>query len=144
MTAPEQARPLRVRALRSPSQPDTIVLIIGGPIKRADIPLLCGRVRRLLEKCQAEVLVCDAGGFADPDAVVVDALARLRLTVRRMGGELRLLRVGGELRDLLALTGLSEVVLAYDELALESRGQPEQRQQACGVEEEGETGDLPA
>ena len=65
----------------------------------------------------------------------VEALARLQLAARRRGLDLRLHVVSRELRDLIQLAGLTQV------LGVEPRGQPEEREQRVGVEEEGELGD---
>jgi hypothetical protein len=74
----------------------------------------------------------------DPDAATIDVLARLQLGSRRSGLELRLRNASGELQELLAFVGLDEV------LCVEAGGQPEQREQRVGVEEERELGDPPA
>ena len=79
-------------------------------------------------------LVCDVGALA-PDAVTIDALARLQLTARRLGREVRLRHASSELQELLAFVGLREV------LRVEARGQPEEREQRIGVEEEREFDD---
>jgi gamma-glutamyl:cysteine ligase YbdK (ATP-grasp superfamily) len=71
----------------------------------------------------------------DPDVATIDALARLQLTSRRIGLELRLRSASTELQELLAFVGLGEA------LRLEAGGQPEQREQRVGVEEERELGD---
>ena len=86
-----------------------LVLVLGGSIARQEIPALCERVRATLE-CSGEGPVdCDVGAL-DPDAVSVDALARLQLTARRLGRTVRLRHSCGELQELLALTGLREVL----------------------------------
>ena len=64
-----------------------------------------------------------------PDLASVGVLARLRLRGLRMRG------VSGELAELVAFCGLAEA------LGIESRRQPEEREQRLGVEEEGELGD---
>jgi len=79
-------------------------------------------------------IVCDVGALA-PDAVTVDALARLQLTARRLGMEMRLRHASSELQDLLAFVGLCTV------LRVEAGGQAEQREQRLGVEEEREVDD---
>jgi ABC-type transporter Mla MlaB component len=117
-------------------EPSTIVFVFSGPIARADVPLLSERVRVLLEGSHADLVVCDVGALVDPDAVTIDVLARLRLTARRLGRRVGLLDACGELQDLLALTGLSDVLPPCEELALEPGGQTEQREPAGGVEEE--------
>ena len=79
-------------------------------------------------------IVCDVGALA-PDAVAVDALARLQLTARRLGLEIRLRDASSELQDLLTFVGLRNV------LRVEAGGQAEQREQRLGVEEEREVDD---
>jgi anti-anti-sigma regulatory factor len=76
-------------------------------------------------------IVCDVSAL-DPDALTIDALARLQLSSRRVGLEIRLRHASNELQELLAFVGLDEV------LRLEAGGQPEQREQRVGVEEERE------
>ena len=68
----------------------------------------------------------------DSDALTIDALARLQLSSRRVGLEVRLRHASNELQELLAFVGLDEV------LRLEAGGQAEQREQRVGVEEERE------
>ena len=60
------------------SVPQTIAFAIGGPITRGDLAGLCERVCALLETSGADVALCDVRGVG-PDAVTVDALARLQL-----------------------------------------------------------------
>ncbi|HEY3725518.1 MAG TPA: STAS domain-containing protein [Acidimicrobiia bacterium] len=91
-------------------------LVVEPPLHRADIPGLCGRVCRLLTASDAPRIVCDVGAFPDADAVVVDALAQLQLAARRLGRTVELRRAGPELRALLTLMGLGDVVsFASDE-----------------------------
>jgi ABC-type transporter Mla MlaB component len=87
----------------------TIVFAIGGPITRADLPGLCERVCALLEHSGADVALCDVSGVV-PDAVTIDALARLQLAARRHGCQVRLRGASSELRELLAFMGLSDVL----------------------------------
>jgi ABC-type transporter Mla MlaB component len=77
-------------------------------ITRAAVPWLCDHVRRLLDRSDADLVTCDVGALSDPDPTSVDALARLQLTARRMGGSIRLRHVQTKLADLLELTGLCE------------------------------------
>ncbi len=142
LAAPEDSWPTtRVCELRPPSGPSTIVLVISGPIVRTDVPGLCGRVRAALNRTHGELVVCDVSALADPDAVTVDALARLQLTARRLGRHVRLRHACGELRDLIALMGLQGVVRPYAALPRESPWQTEEREPTPGVEEEGDPGD---
>jgi ABC-type transporter Mla MlaB component len=129
------------RAPRPPPEPNAIDVVIGGPIGPADVPRLWGLVGALLEGTDVEVVVCDVEALADPDAATVDALARLQLTARRLGRQVRLRHACGELQELLALMGLSDTVPICAELALGSRGKVEEREPAHGVEEEADPAD---
>ena len=85
-------------------------LAITGPLFRHDIPELCRRARLMLEAAGDDVLICDVGGLTGCDAVAVDALARLQLTARRQGSEMKVRAASPDLTDLIALTGLSDVL----------------------------------
>ena len=89
--------------------PQTLAFAIRGPIRRADLPGLCERVCGLLAGSAVEVAVCDVRGV-DPDAVTVDALARLQLAARRHGCHVRLRNASGELLELLEFMGLCDVL----------------------------------
>ncbi len=102
-----------------------MVVEITGPIERADIPVLCERLRIALLAGTAELVVCDVGGLADPDCVAVDALARLQLTASRLGRRLALREVSPELGALLSFCGLSEMLLQGTGSGVEARRQPE-------------------
>jgi ABC-type transporter Mla MlaB component len=91
------------------SVPQPLVFAISGPISRADLPGLCECVCVLLEQNEADVVVCDVSGVR-PDAVTVDALARLQLAARRRACQVRLRNVSDELRELLAFMGLRDVL----------------------------------
>jgi ABC-type transporter Mla MlaB component len=110
-----------------------------GPVTRDAIPAMCERARRLLEGCDAGPVSCDVGALADPDAITIDALARLQLTARRLGYRVELRGTCEELEDLLSVTGLLEVLTgggAVVASAVEAWGEPELREQAFRVEEE--------
>jgi ABC-type transporter Mla MlaB component len=93
-----------------PAQPaKTVAFAIRGPIDRADLPGLCERVCAVLERSRVEVALCDVSGI-DPDAVTVDALARLQLAARRHGCQVRLRHASAELRELVAFMGLRDVL----------------------------------
>ena len=76
-----------------------------------------------------------AGGPSSVSLSTIDALARLRLSARRRGLELRPVRVPDDVRELARFLGLAEA------LGIEARRQPEEREQRLGVEEEGELDD---
>lgn len=86
-------------------------------------------------------MVCDVADVAVPDAVTVEALARLRLTASRYGRRLVVGGAGADVRRLVRLFGLAE---ALPEASVEAGGQPEQREQAGGVEEVVDGRDLSA
>ena len=89
--------------------PRTIQFAIRGPIARGDLPGLCDRVCALLQGTAAEVALCDVSGV-DPDAVTVDALARLQLAARRHTCQVRLCQASDELLELVAFMGLQDVL----------------------------------
>lgn len=90
-----------------------LTFAIYGPISRPDLPGLCDRVCALLAAGAPQVALCDVRGVP-ADAVTVDALARLQLAARRSGCEVRLQNTTRELRELVALMGLAEVVVDDD------------------------------
>jgi hypothetical protein len=96
-----------------------------------------------------EVVLWRMDGVPDPDLWVVDALARLQLAARRVGGSIRLRNPCDRLRALLDVVGLTEVfpdvvidaagsdpgaAEARSALPLEAGGQPE-RGEELRVEE---------
>jgi ABC-type transporter Mla MlaB component len=91
------------------SGPQSVAFAIRGPISRADLPGLCDRVCGLLEENDAETVLCDVQGV-EPDAVTVDALARLQLAARRHGCRVRLCSTSKALRDLVSFMGLADVL----------------------------------
>jgi ABC-type transporter Mla MlaB component len=90
------------------SAPQTIAFAIWGPIAGTDLPGLCDRVCTLLAT-GARVALCDVSGV-DPDAVTVDALARLQLAAQRCGCQVRLRNASEELLELVAFMGLRDVL----------------------------------
>ena len=84
-----------------------------------------------------KTIACHVGELANPDAGTIDTLARLALTTRRLGYEIRLQRASEELAELLALAGLSDV------LGVEPRGQTEEGEERVGVQEERQLDDPP-
>jgi ABC-type transporter Mla MlaB component len=89
--------------------PEPFAFSITGPIARDDLPGLCERVCALLERSDAEVALCDVSGVA-PDAVTVDALARLQLAAQRRGCQVRLRHASKELVGLVTFMGLRDVL----------------------------------
>jgi hypothetical protein len=73
----------------------------------------------------------------DSSVAAVDHIARLRLCMGRGGYRLCLSNVSEELGRVIQLAGLAEC------LGVEMQGQPEEREQSRGVEEEGDLADPP-
>ena len=122
--------------------PGGTVLVMIGPVTRDAIPAMCERARRLFEG-DAGPVVRDVGALAEPDAITVDALARLQLTARRVGCTVSSGAPARSSRTSLALTGLLGVLTgggAAVASAVET-WEPELREQALRVEEEADPGD---
>jgi ABC-type transporter Mla MlaB component len=90
--------------------PRTLAFAIRGPIAQADLPGLCDRVCALLAGSAALTATCDVEGIV-PDAVTVDALAKLQLAARRRGCRITLENASPELCGLVAFMGLTEVLV---------------------------------
>lgn len=110
-----------------------VVLVITGPMSHSEVPGLLNGVRRLLAGSDGGVVVCDVGGVTDPDLCTVDALARLQLTARELGGGIRLRHASSQLRELLAFAGLDDVVSLG--LRLQPRGEAEEWEKPGRVQE---------
>lgn len=87
----------------------TIRFAVRGPIERKDLPGLADRVCALLGDNPGTVAECDVTGVA-PDAVTVDALARLQLAATRRNCRLKLRNASAELLELLVLMGLDDAL----------------------------------
>jgi ABC-type transporter Mla MlaB component len=87
----------------------SIVFQIEGPITRADLPGLCDRVCGIFERSGADTAYCRVCNV-EPDAVVVDALARLQLAAQRHRCQVRLRDASPELLELVAFMGLRDVL----------------------------------
>jgi len=94
-----------------------------------------GAPARSFETMGDSAIVLDADLVGEPDLRAIDLLARLQLAARRAGLELRLRNATDELLELVAFAGLADV------LRLEAGGQPEEREERLGVEEERELDD---
>lgn len=105
-----------------PAAPRTVVVAVGGRIRPGDVPLLCARLREVLDDPAVEGVVCDVGGLRRPDVVALEALARLQLAARRRGRRVALRNVGADLRALLAVTGLADLVPVEGEAGVDGPG----------------------
>ena len=88
----------------------TIRFTVWGPILRSDIEGLTVRVCRLLEQGKPEIALCECRSIDVPDAVVVEALARLQLAAQRNACRVWLVNASQELHDLVAFMGLTDVI----------------------------------
>lgn len=127
----------------------TVALRVPARIAPSDVPALARRMSALLHGTTAGEpgceLRCDVSELV-ADAPAIDALARLTLIARRRGARLWLCGAQPDLRALLAFAGLSGVVPCGDapggdRSGLDPRRQPEQREEALGVEEERDPAD---
>jgi len=91
------------------SAPETFTFAIRGPITRGDLPGLSDRVCALLTDGGAGRAVCDVRDVA-PDAVTVDALARLQLAAHRHRCRIVLCHASAELRELVEFMGLADLL----------------------------------
>jgi hypothetical protein len=89
--------------------PDQVCFEVHGPIARRDLSGLCNRVRSVLRERGPGDVLCDVQ-TVEPDAVTVDALARLQLAARRNGCRVRLCNASPELLELVAYLGLDDVI----------------------------------
>jgi ABC-type transporter Mla MlaB component len=89
--------------------PQTIAFAVHGPIARSDLPGLCDRVCALFGRTNPDVALCDVSSV-EPDAVTVDALARLQLAARRYRCKVRLCDPSAELLELVSFMGLTDVL----------------------------------
>jgi ABC-type transporter Mla MlaB component len=116
-----------------------ITFAIRGPIERADLPGLSDRVCVLFAGNRGRIAYCDVAGVA-PDAVTVEALARLQLAAHRYACQVRLCNASAELVDLVAWMGLGEALpsasLPAQGSRVEARGESEQREAPRGAEKE--------
>jgi ABC-type transporter Mla MlaB component len=117
-----------------------VVLVLGGPLARADVPGLCARLSHLLQRTPTTVVLCDVSAVP-ADVVLIEALARLQLTARRRGAELRIRGASRALQQLITFVGLSGVLPLEAALRVEPSRQAEQREQSLGVEERVEPDD---
>ncbi|MEJ3748510.1 STAS domain-containing protein [Actinomycetes bacterium KLBMP 9797] len=94
---------------------NTSFLVVGPVVRPGDVPALTDRLRTLRHDGTIGVVVCDVATITAPDAGTLDALARLQLAARRLGGRILLLDPDQRLRDLLTLTGFTEVLPVFEQ-----------------------------
>jgi ABC-type transporter Mla MlaB component len=87
----------------------TVTFSLDGPLAHSRLPVVCMNLWMLLAASGASGALCDVEGV-QADLAAVDALARLHVFARRRGLSLRIRGARGRLRELLALTGLDDVL----------------------------------
>jgi hypothetical protein len=97
------------RALRP--DPQAIVVTLAQPVAPTAVAGLCVELRARLAELGPRDVDCDVRAITEPDLVTVDALARLTLIGRRHGVEVAVVGSTEELAELVALAGLSDVLL---------------------------------
>jgi ABC-type transporter Mla MlaB component len=110
-------------------------VIVDAPIRESAVPSLCRRVSAALATSDSRRVDCDVGAVTEADVGALEALARMQLAARRLGGNVRFQRVSDDMMRLLALVGLDEVLLAEFDGAGDPIGEAEEREQRGGVEE---------
>jgi hypothetical protein len=96
------------------------------------------------EEVERVMLVVDVDSLTRPDLALIDALARLQLAARRLGGTIRIRNASKDLEGLLALAGLDQVLPACPGLGGERGREAEQREQLpVEVDEERDVADPP-
>ncbi|MEU5161553.1 STAS domain-containing protein [Streptomyces sp. NPDC020875] len=92
------------------STAEPVVVRITGRVRPDDVPRLCAELTAKLgarrDDGDPTEAVCDVRELTRADLTAVDAVARLHLTARRLGCELRLRDAPAELGALLHLVGL--------------------------------------
>ncbi|MDQ1679926.1 MAG: hypothetical protein QOI42_785 [Frankiaceae bacterium] len=92
--------------------PPAVRLSVSEPVDADTMAELCGKVGALLDTGDKRiVIICDAGAPVAPTLAIVDGLARLQLAALHAGGEIRVCAMRPDLRALLALTGLGDIIL---------------------------------
>lgn len=97
---------------------------MSGQLRKRHLPDLYEKVCVLLRDEPVDEVICDLHAIAQPDAVAVDALAKLRLVTAQSQIPLTLVRVPDALRELLTFTGICEVMLMEEGQSSNSSGRP--------------------
>jgi ABC-type transporter Mla MlaB component len=98
------------RGAQSRPPPSSLTFVVRGPIKRVDLRGLCERFRESLGGHKALLVECDVGSLAGSDLETVAALARFQLIGQQERVQIRVRGASAELRELLELVGLDDVV----------------------------------
>jgi anti-anti-sigma regulatory factor len=102
------------RSAGAHSEAAYVVWTLDTSITREAIPGIRDDLRACLQDSPAEVVICDVGAFTQPDLVIIEAMASLRLTAGRLHRRLLFRGPSDRLRMLLELTGLHDLLLHPD------------------------------
>jgi anti-anti-sigma regulatory factor len=130
---PQTGLPNVTDAEPAPSPPQLWTL--DAALDRDDIPELCASFAEMVRLRRPVVVICDVTAVDRPRMAIVDALARLRLIAERLGSGIVLRGAGTHLRQLILLTGLTDVLPSELDRLLDLRRQAEQREQPRRVQE---------
>jgi uncharacterized protein related to proFAR isomerase len=89
--------------------PRSVVVRLHGAVGPDARSAVCAQVRRLLARGDVDVITCDVSSVR-PELGAVDALARLQLTARRLGGGIRLRAAPEDVAGLIRLVGVDAVL----------------------------------
>ena len=81
------------------------------------------------------ILVIDVRTLTEPDLATIEVLARLQLTARRLGATIRLAHTCEQMRDLLACSGMGELLPLDADSGVDSDRLPEEREELLVDEE---------
>ena len=102
--------------------PAAVTLELRAPFVRGYVEWLCARLAASLPHEGQALVICDLRLVENPDMETVEGLARLQLTAKRAGCELRLRNASDALRELLDVAGLEEVILLEHSIDPDSQG----------------------
>lgn len=86
------------------------MVVVPGSLAPAAVADLCDRVRALVESRATRPVVCDVSALTEPDALTLEAIARVQLIARRAGIRVALCDPPAILVDLLTLVGLADAL----------------------------------
>jgi hypothetical protein len=128
-----------VKRVRRPEEAGSDGVPVPRSVGPADVGPLMGAISRRLRA--GSLVACDVRAVTTPDAATIDALARIQLRTRQLGGQIVLRHACRPLVELIDLAGLGGVLPAERSLRVEPGRKSEQRKETLGVEEERDRAD---
>ena len=94
---------------------DVIILsVVGNIVTGESADMVRGIIRRLLTEGQRKILL-DMGHVRWVDSMGIGELVSALVSVTRAGGQIKLLKVRENIKDLLSITGLHTIFAIYDD-----------------------------